>query len=293
MCKKGISLVLLNIGKSVISNKGERRMNMEEQRVVLSKPRMARCKVRKDVIYKSIDGTDLKLDVYYPEDFNSTSQLPAVIFAHGEAPSEILHNAKDWGQYKCWGQLVAASGMIGITFTRRSSEGFTLLERASSDIVDLFTYVVTHATELGVNANNLGLWVCSAGGPACLSTILRDKVIPIRSIATLYPLMNLEHIDELRDHIDAATIAKYSPLSALEGKSGNEFPPMMIVRAGLDIPVFNNSIDDFINKSLKKNMNVVVVNHPSGNHAFDVRDDNYVSQMIIDRVLEFFKEHAT
>lgn len=282
-----------SIQKLLTINQMEVLMNMEKQRVVLLKPEMDDCIKKKDVTYKVIDDLKLKLDVYYPKDYNDTSLLPAVVFVHGEAPWEVLHNAKDWGQYKDWGKLIAASGMIGITFTRRSSEGFTCLEQASADIVDLFTYVVEHSKELGVNTDRLGLWVCSAGGPACLPKVLRNSRIQVRSVVALYTLMNLEHIKELHEFLDSTARAAFSPLTVLEDKPSDELPPMMIVRAGLDRPVFNNSIDDFVNKALKENINVVVINYPNGNHGFDVRDDNNTSRMIIERVLEFCREHLS
>src|SRR5258708_28077599 len=46
-----------------------------------------------------------KLDVYYPDTYDGQALLPAVLFVHGDAPPELLQNAKDWACYIGWGEL--------------------------------------------------------------------------------------------------------------------------------------------------------------------------------------------
>ena len=47
---------------------------------------------------------------------------------------------------------------------------------------------------------------------------------------------------------------KYSPINLINENS-NRIPPLFIARAGLDSPIINESIDRFIAKGLKNNLN--------------------------------------
>ncbi|QQE81020.1 alpha/beta hydrolase [Alicyclobacillus sp. SO9] len=264
---------------------------MDEQHVVVRREGMESCPVRRNLVYKTAEDTELKFDLYYPAHYDGTSLLPAVIFAHGEAPWEVLYNAKDWGQYTGWGQLAASAGIVGITFTRRPSAGFTELKTASGDVNDFFEHMSKHAEDFGVDTERLALWVCSAGGPAALSVALQERVLRFKAVAALYTLMNLTHIDELQGEISSSEARHYSPIWALHDRPSEEVPPMMVVRAGRDNEVINQSIDDFTAKCFARNLPITVVNHKDGQHGFDVRDNTSMSRYVIDSVLLFLGYH--
>jgi acetyl esterase/lipase len=56
---------------------------MAKKRIVYTIPNMEQIQVQKNITYKTVDGTDLKMDVYYPTNLQSASQRPAVILVHG------------------------------------------------------------------------------------------------------------------------------------------------------------------------------------------------------------------
>lgn len=266
-------------------------MNLDElltRRVAYTLPQMSRTRVIKDIVYKTVDSVSLKMDVYLPSDITEGMCLPAVVFVHGEAPWELLHSAKDWGQYTSWGQLVAASGMIAITFTHRPSDGFTQLPEAAKDIEDLFQFVQVHAFEYGIDKENLGVWVCSAGGPVGLCPVLHERLTYVKCIAAYYPLLDLQAIEELRKEVSLATIQNYSAVWHLK-HSGNPLPPFLLVKAGLDKPVFNEGIDVFATAMIEQNANFDYLCHAQGQHGFDIRDDDSRSREIIQRTLQFFQ----
>ena len=66
---------------------------------------------------------------------------------------------------------------------------------------------------------------------------------------------------------------------------------MLIVRAGLDAPALNASIDRLITAAIANNVDIDVINHATGHHGFDVLDDNQRSREIIQATLEFMKIH--
>ena len=88
---------------------------MTKKRLVYAIPNMEQVPVQKNITYKTADGVELQMDVYHPIDFQKGSLRPAVIFIHGDAPPEFLKDAKDWGVFVSYGQLVAASGFIAFT----------------------------------------------------------------------------------------------------------------------------------------------------------------------------------
>src|SRR5712692_4139049 len=152
---------------------------MEEQddfrpkRIVYAIPDMEQAIEQKDITYKTIDDNELKLDVYYPPDYEGEARLPTVIFVHGDGPADFLKDAKDWGSYVSWGQLIAASGLIAVTFNHRSTEWLTQLYEAASDVDDLIQYIRDNSGMLGIDADRLSIWTCSAGSHIVLRSALR------------------------------------------------------------------------------------------------------------------------
>lgn len=87
------------------------------KRIVYSVSGMERIKARKDVVWKRVEGVDLKLDIYTPPGKPRNRPLPVVVFIHGwPIPANLLTEPKEWGSYISRGQLAAASGFAGVTF---------------------------------------------------------------------------------------------------------------------------------------------------------------------------------
>ncbi|HEX6478672.1 MAG TPA: alpha/beta hydrolase [Ktedonobacteraceae bacterium] len=271
--------------------------------VVYAIPGMEEAIVQKDITYKTVDGNELKLDIYYPSDYDGETRLPVVIFVHGDGPPEFLKEAKEWGQYTSWGQLVAASGLIAVTFNHRSTEILTKLYEAASDVDDLIAFVRDDSKMLGVDANRLAIWVCSAGGPKGLRSALRSNSPFVRCIVSYYAISDLKvYYEEPEEETEfpgpplpAFSQEVFDEFSgaALISKSTGGLPPMQIVRAGLDHPRLNASIDRLLMAAVAKNVDIDFMNHASGHHAFDALDDDERSREIIRATLEFLREHLT
>ncbi len=67
--------------------------------------------------------------------------------------------------------------------------------------------------------------------------------------------------------------------------------PMLIIKAGIDHPAINGTIDAFIKEASAKNVTLDFMTHPGGHHAFDVLDDVARSREIIKRTLAFMQTH--
>src|SRR5260370_11826860 len=124
---------------------------------------MDRIQPHSDLVYKSLPSGPLLMDVYRTAS-TDRKVLPAVILVHGDGPPDWLKDIKDWGQYVSWGQLLAASGFSAITFNHRSTQGWTRIADAASDIKDLVALVRAPASTWNIDPDRLAIWVSSAGG---------------------------------------------------------------------------------------------------------------------------------
>ncbi len=85
--------------------------------VVMTLPRMDEVRLIADQSYASAKDPRLLMDVYLPPGLKAGERRPVVMFVHGGTGSGTY--PKDWGIYRSWGRLAAASGFIAVTFTHR------------------------------------------------------------------------------------------------------------------------------------------------------------------------------
>jgi acetyl esterase/lipase len=258
------------------------------KRIVYSVPGMTRVKVVKDRVYKRVGGAELQMDVYSPP--GRGARRPAVIFIHGgRIPPNLRTTPKDWGAYVSLGQLVAASGFVGVTFNHRFYTWESLAD-SQSDVMDLIAYVRSNADSLGVDKDRIVLWAVSAGG-VFLSQPLRDAQPYIRCVVGYYPELDLENERKSApSSVTNETLREFSAIHHLRNREKG-VPPLFIARAGLDDATLNDGVDRFVQLALSKNLTIEVVNHATGQHGFDIENDNDRSREIIRRTIEFIKTH--
>ena len=260
--------------------------------IVYRVPGMNDAVAKRDIVYKRDAGEELKLDIYQPPGLEDSARLPVVIFVHGgllDPETGLL--PKDWGFFVSYGELVAASGMVGVTFNHRYFAGGDLketLETSSADVADALAYVRKHAADLNADPDRIALWVFSGGGPHL--TLGLDGPPPyLRCLVGYYAVLDTENWKDL----DEATRARFSPLKQLEAAS-DPGPPILLARAGLDnYERVNKAIDRFLAIALNRNAAIELINHPEGRHGFDILDDDSRSHDIIARTIEFLRGHLT
>ena len=261
------------------------------KRIVYSVPGMERVKVQKNLTYKIVADTELKADVYSPLNVQNGARRPAVVFIHGGAlPPNLLTKPKEWGVYVSYGQLLAASGFVGVTFNHRYY-GWDYLDDAQTDVDDLVGYIRNNADALGIDKERIFVWAFSGGG-VFLSSALRDAPDYLRGIVAYYPVLDLR---PMRKDIPAAvsdeSLKAFSPLYHLTLK-GKTVAPMFVARAGLDDAVLNSSVDRFVQEAKSKNVKLTLTNRAAGRHGFDALDDDEQSREIIKQTVAFIKMHS-
>jgi acetyl esterase/lipase len=252
---------------------------------VLAPPTGAR--IQRDVIYRTDGARVLKLDVYRPP--SDAHASPVVFLVNGDAPEETIADAKDWGVFRSYGEHLAARGMVGVPFNHRSSNRMEPVEVAA-DVEAAIACVRARAGEFGVDADRVGVWVFSAGGPFGLAPLLQRRPDWLRCAAGFYTIWDLAPLRARLPYATDESVRRWSCTTALEPDTP-EVPPLLLARAGRDDDLLLEGADLFVNKARERGVDLTVLDHPGGQHGFDTRDDDERSRQIIRVTLDFFGRH--
>lgn len=219
--------------------------------------------VQKDIEYRSFADKSLKFDFYRLADNGNADQLPVVIFMNGIGSADLKNSAIQTE----WAKTCAATGFAAVTFQShfegQSNSSDLLLQSISQDFDELIQYLRSNRKKFGINTDTVIIHASSG------------------NVSLGWPIL----LDKKRSFIKAAVIYYGSaevPVFRLD-------LPVFFVRAGLDQPSLNRKIDTFLGRALASNAPFEIVNHPGGQHPFEMGDKNQVSSEIIARTLEFMR----
>jgi len=257
----------------------------EKGAVVYDLPRMDDVIIKRDIPYQDIGGSPLKMDIYYPPDFNFKSKIPAVIIVLGYpdvAGKKLLGSEfKNYIQLVSWCKIISASGMAGIVYESVNPE---------KDIIALSNYLKTNEDEVKIDINKIGAWTCSAHTPTTISYILNgaDNIFKCAVVYYGFFLTNdfkyLPQIDTLSQNMGFKTPRLSEPTV------WRKDVPIMIVRAGKDnVPYINQTLSSFYDQALSQDLSITLINYQNGVHGFDAALDNETTRQIIKTTLEFWK----
>jgi len=257
----------------------------EKGAVVYDLPGMNNVVVKKDIPYQDISGSTLKMDIYYPPDFNFQRKIPAVIIVLGYpdvAGKKLLGiEFKNYIQFVSWCRIISASGMAGIVYESINPE---------KDIITLSNYLKTNEDKLKIDINKVGAWTCSAHTPTTISYILNgsDNIFKCAVVYYGFFLTNdfkyLPQIDTLSQNMGFKTPRLSEPIT------WKKDVPIMIIRAGKDnVPYINQTLSIFYEKALNQDLPITLINYQNGVHGFDAALDNETTRQIIKNTIEFWK----
>lgn len=120
--------------------------------------------------YKSVDGVDLKLHVFYPKGHDATDQRPAIVFFFGGG-----WKAGFPGQFFPHCEYLASRGMVAMAADYRvESRNGTTPTECVKDGKSAIRWLRHHAAELGVDPTKILAGGGSAGGHVAAATALVD-----------------------------------------------------------------------------------------------------------------------
>lgn len=249
-------------------------------------PDMGQVEVR-GVEYRRVEGQPYFMDVYYPPQIAADERLPVVIFVMGfpdDAAQQLLGAPiKDLDPYRSWGRLVAAAGMIGVTY-----------ETGRADDLDQVVKTIRQDGDtLQMDADRIGLWSSSANSPTAVSFAMRDEHNFLRFAVFYYGIMPTPdgfQLEELR--ATCREFGCYAPnpdddLSGLPEVAQIRLDlPLLIARAGND-PQVNIYIDHFVEEATAVGAQLTLLDHLDGNHSFDHLQTDERTIEIIDQTMAF------
>lgn len=261
--------------------------NTTSRGVVYSLPETDAVSIQRDIEYQKTETGALTMDIFYPPESNREDRIPVIIFVNGY-PDSIVQKyygckLKDIGSYISWGKLMAARGIVAITYTAGTEP--------ATDIHALLNYTRQNASTLGIDEERIGLWASSANVPNALSMLMHEGRDYLKCAVLCYGLM----LDFGKTTYVADAAKQVGFANPCEGISPSHLSPdipLFIVRAGQDkMPHLNETIDNFLRAGLECNLPITFINHPTAPHFFDVEHDSEITREIIRQILAFMQFH--
>ncbi|MEW2146092.1 hypothetical protein AB0869_25100 [Micromonospora vinacea] len=211
------------------------------------------------------------VDLHLP---THTGPAPAVVVVHGAPLPPDAPDPRDWLLYRGYGALLAASGVVTALVSYQVSE-LSALPAAADEIAAMVEQV---RADPQVDSERVVLWFFSGGG-LFAADWLRVPPPWLRGIALTYPLL----IPFPGWEVDA----RFLPVEAL---SAGTRVPLVLTRAGQDIPPVLAGIDAFLPAATAQDWPMRVIEVPDGQHSFDILNPGPQSEAAVlaarDAVLE-------
>jgi hypothetical protein len=257
-------------------------VKQKEPVILFELPGMDNVIVKKDIPYCNVADSNLKMDIYYPPNYNFSRNIPAIIIIYGcsnEGQLELLGDQfRNWSVHISFCKLIAASGMAAIIYETVDPK---------NDLISLTEYIKSNHDKLSIDDNKIGAFTSSSNTPVAITNILNRSTNIFKCAVVYYGIFLTKGLEKL-PQTDSVFGFQNPRLS--EPIDWNKNVPLLIVKAGLDNdPYVIRSILDFYNNAIYQNLPVTFINYPTGQHGFDFLNDNDTTKIIIASTLDFWK----
>jgi acetyl esterase/lipase len=265
-----VAVVVLSIAANAAAQAPRDQMKIP---VFYSTPGMDAVRIERELVFRTLGDTTLKADIYLPA---ARGTYPVVVLVSGGAVA-------DWRTaafYTSFARVLAAEGIAAVNFDKRLARDRNAVPLASEDTLALVDYLKGNAAKYGLDTSRLCSWHFSAGGTVA-GTMLSEKS-PASCLVLTYAILSLGEADQ------DEKLAPYSALMQARQRA-DKFPPTLVVRAGRDAKILNDSIDAFVAAALAKNAPVSLINYPAGDHGFEILNDTADTRRVIAQSISWLK----
>ncbi len=237
--------------------------NAQQWPLQVPEPPETTAKISRNLPYATVDSSSLLMDVYRPAE---GKVAPAIVFyTMYWASDSSSPRSSDW--YKGWGRLAASRGIVGIVPDLRAEPGTGTAAAPARALGDdfqrLLNHLTKHASDYGIDPNRIAVFAASGSTWAAMSAIQDPRQTAIKAAVVYYGSTNVE---AFRPDL-----------------------PVFWVRAGLDTTRMNSDIARASSLALAQNVPLTMVNHPTGRHGFEGRDNNATTRQIVEQTFEFVR----
>ena len=196
------------------------------------------------------EAPTLQMDVYRPA--RQSGALPAIIFFNSATGAQ-----RGNAFYRSWAEIAASKGLVAIVPDLRR-------DSIARDYDAIVSHLASRATAYGIDPNAIAVYAGSGNVYTALPWIQSSNRAEIRTAVMYYGSAD---VSQFRRDL-----------------------PVLFVRAGLDRPGLNASMDRLAGLGIAQNAPVTLLNHPFGYHAFEIRNDDAGTRDVIDQTIAFVKQ---
>ena len=261
-------------------------LELAQKRIVYQIPEMEDVICHKGIVYHTKNGMDLKADIYVPPTMERRTGFPLVIIVSDYPDSAINEgfgqDQKDIELYVSWAELIAASGMIAVTYETQFSH---------SETDSLISFLNESAEKYNIDMSRLAVFGASANTLAAQSLMQNDEYNIKCAILNYGILLTPDH--KYYAEIDsAANMYRFYWSDLRKITKIPEDIPLFITRAGRDIyQIVTETTDHFVAEAMRSNVQLTYIYYPEGQHDFDILDNTNVSRGIIKQTIVFLKTY--
>jgi len=277
-----------------------------------------------NVLYKTVNGKDLYLDIYYPSAKNIKEKLPVVFYTHGGGWAAGSRHGITKGTFTAVAQKLLAKGfcVVPISYRLVKKEGTSFMRDCVIDAKDAMRYIAKHATKYGINPKRFFSFGDSAGGHIAQMLLLSssqelqgDKDLANYSYTMQagvswygpcdFEKMSLFNHDDrpnFRDRFGARIVGKdiqgeeklkryreMSPINYVTAQS----PPMLMIQGNKDttIPVKHAYYMQERLKKVPAPIEIMIVKNAGHNWRRVEKDVSPTREEIIQKTVDFLVSH--
>jgi dienelactone hydrolase len=191
----------------------------------------------------------LQMDVYRPR--AAGPPLPVLVFSNLATGAQRSNTF-----YKSWAEIAASRGLVAVLPDLRA-------ESFEKDFDAVLAYLAANAAAIGGDRERVAVYAGSGNVYRTLPLAQDPRRTTLKSAVMYY--------------------------GGGDVKTFRQDLPLLFVRAGLDRPPVNRSMQELAALALTQNAPVTVLNYSGGHHAFEIVDDEDATREVMDRTIEFVK----